>query len=183
MVFSLQNELDRVYLKDNGSYYKWSYNSITIKWRGRMINELFPKRGRIDSWIRRVMGKSPILPLEGIPLTQGIIKTLSSTIKTSDSKDGAIARVVDLWRKNLTESFTPFQLVNEERLPDLGIKWRMRKTSVWEETKCLAGAVPELWKKVDLNGKNFFDDPDVECELPTKGKSKVTWKRKSAGTL
>jgi lipopolysaccharide export system protein LptA len=160
MIFYIANEeLDRVYLKDNGfvitSDTLFNYNQM----KGRIINGYF-KEGQIDKLDIDGNGESLYFALEADTLTQGINKTLSSTIKLR-FQNGAIARVT--YGVKPDGKFTPFQLVNEETSRLEGFKWRIEEKPSME--------VINAWRtveEVDLNAKNFFDDPEVKLRMPTE---------------
>jgi lipopolysaccharide export system protein LptA len=175
MVFYIANEeLDRVYLKDNGfvitSDTLFNYNQM----KGRIINGYF-KEGQIDKLDIDGNGESLYFALEGDTLTQGINKTLSSTIKLR-FQDGAIARVT--YGVKPDGKFTPFQLVNEETSRLEGFKWRIEEKPSMEDINA--------WRtveEVDLNAKNFFDDPDVELRMPTEMEIQKSLEKRSLPTL
>lgn len=159
MVFYIANEeLDKVYLKDNGfiitSDTLFNYNQM----KGRVINGYF-REGQIDRLDIDGNGESLYFALEGDTLTQGINKTLSSTIKLR-FKEGAISRVT--YGVKPDGKFTPFQLVNEEASRLSGFKWRIEEKPSMEDI--IAWRMVE---EVNLNAKNFFDDPDVKLRMPT----------------
>jgi lipopolysaccharide export system protein LptA len=175
MVFYIANEeLDRVYLKDNGfvitSDTLFNYNQM----KGRVINGYF-KEGQIDKLDIDGNGESLYFALEADTLTQGINKTLSSTIKLR-FQNGAIARVT--YGVKPDGKFTPFQLVNEETSRLEGFKWRIEEKPSMEDINA--------WRtveEVDLNAKNFFDDPEVKLRMPTELEIQKSLEKRSLPTI
>jgi lipopolysaccharide export system protein LptA len=175
MIFYIANEeLDRVYLKDNGfvitSDTLFNYNQM----KGRIINGYF-KEGQIDKLDIDGNGESLYFALEADTLTQGINKTLSSTIKLR-FQNGAIARVT--YGVKPDGKFTPFQLVNEETSRLEGFKWRIEEKPSME--------VINAWRtveEVDLNAKNFFDDPEVKLRMPTDLEIQKSLEKRSVPTI
>jgi lipopolysaccharide export system protein LptA len=175
MVFYIANEeLDRVYLKDNGfvitSDTLFNYNQM----KGRVINGYF-KEGQIDKLDIDGNGESLYFALEADTLTQGINKTLSSTIKLR-FQNGAIARVT--YGVKPDGKFIPFQLVNEETSRLEGFKWRIEEKPSMEDINA--------WRtveEVDLNAKNFFDDPEVKLRMPTELEIQKSLEKRSLPTI
>jgi len=160
MVFYIANEaLDRVYLKEKG----FVITSDTLlnfnQMKGRVMNGYF-KDGQISKLDIDGNGESLYFALEGDTLTQGINKTLSSTIKLRFI-DGAIARVT--YGIKPDGKFTPVQLVKEETSKLEGFKWRIDEKPSMDDINA--------WRtveEVDLNAKNLFDQPDVKLRMPTE---------------
>ncbi len=159
MTFYIANEeLDRVYLKNNGFVVTkdtlMNYNQM----KGRVINGYFIE-GQISKLDIDGNGESLYYALEGDTLTQGINKTLSATIKMR-FQDGAISRVT--YGIKPDGKFTPFQLVNEENSQLDGFKWRIDEKPSMEDINS--------WRtveEIDLNAKNFFNQPNVKLRMPT----------------
>jgi hypothetical protein len=100
---------------------------------------------------------------------------LSSTIKLR-FQDGAIARVT--YGVKPDGKFTPFQLVNEETSRLEGFKWRIEEKPSMEDLNA--------WRtveEVDLNAKNFFDDPDVKLRMPTELEIQKSLEKRSLPTI
>lgn len=175
MIFYIANEeLDRVFLKDNGfvitSDTLFNFNQM----KGRVINGYFTE-GQIDKLDIDGNGESLYFALEADTLTQGINKTLSSTIKLR-FKNGAIARVT--YGVKPDGKFTPFQLVNEETSRLEGFKWRIEEKPSMEDINA--------WRtveEVDLNAKNFFDDPEVKLRMPTELEIQNSLEKRSVPTI
>jgi lipopolysaccharide export system protein LptA len=159
MVFYIANEeLNRVYLKDKGFLITKdtlvNYNQM----KGRIMNGYF-KDGQINKLDIDGNGESLYFALEGDTLTQGINKTLSSTIKLK-FQDGVITRVT--YGIKPDGKFTPFQLVNEESARLEGFEWRLEEKPTMEDIN--------LWRtvdEIDMNAKNLFNQPDEKLRPPT----------------
>jgi hypothetical protein len=175
MTFYIANEeLDRVYLKEKGfvvtSDTLFNYNQM----KGRIINGYF-KEGQIDRLDIDGNGESLYFALEGDTLTQGINKTLSSTIKLR-FQDGAIARVT--YGVKPDGKFTPFQLVNAETSRLEGFEWRIEEKPSMDDINA--------WRtveEVNLDAKNFFNDPDVKLRMPTEVEIQKSLEKRSPPTL
>ncbi len=158
MVFYIVNEeLDRVYLKDNGFLITQDtlFNSNQMK--GRVMNGYF-REGKIHRLDIDGNGESLYFALEGDTLTQGVNKTLSATIKLR-FEEGAITRVT--YGVKPDGKFTPFQLLNEEVSKLSGYNWRVEEKPTMEDINA--------WREVeeiDPSAKNFFDSPDVKLRMP-----------------
>jgi lipopolysaccharide export system protein LptA len=159
MVFYIANEeLNRVYLKDKGFLITKdtlvNYNQM----KGRIMNGYF-KDGQINRLDIDGNGESLYFALQGDTLTQGINKTLSSTIKLK-FQDGVITRVT--YGIKPDGKFTPFQLVNEESARLEGFEWRIEEKPTIEDIN--------LWRtvdEIDINAKNLFNQPDEKLRPPT----------------
>jgi hypothetical protein len=159
MVFYIANEeLNRVYLKDKGFLITKdtlvNYNQM----KGRIMNGYF-KDGQINRLDIDGNGESLYFALQGDTLTQGINKTLSSTIKLK-FQDGVITRVT--YGIKPDGKFTPFQLVNEESARLEGFEWRIEEKPTMEDIN--------LWRtvdEIDINAKNLFNQPDEKLRPPT----------------
>jgi len=160
MVFYIANEeLDRVYLKDKGFVITQDTLLNSNQMKGRTMLGYF-KEGQIDRLDIDGNGESLYFLLEADTLTQGINKTLSSTIKLR-FVDGAIARVT--YGVKPDGKFTPFQLLDEETSKLTDYKLRI------DEKPTMADIIS--WRKVeevDPEAENFFNMPEVNLRMPTE---------------
>lgn len=160
MVFYIANEqLDRVYLKDNGFVITQDtlFNSNQMK--GRTLNGYF-EDGQINRLDIDGNGESLYFALEGDTLTQGVNKTLSATIKLRFA-DGVITRVT--YGVKPDGRFTPFQMLDEETSKLTGYNWRIEDKPSMEDIIA--------WRKVeevDPKAKNLFNLPDVQLRMPSE---------------
>jgi lipopolysaccharide export system protein LptA len=160
MVFYIVNEeLDRVYLKDNGFVITQDtlFNSNQMK--GRTLNGYF-KDGQISRLDIDGNGESLYFALEGDTLTQGVNKTLSATIKLRFA-DGVITRVT--YGVKPDGRFTPFQNLDEETSRLTGYNWRIEEKPSMEDIIA--------WREVeevDPKAKNLFSIPDAQLRVPTE---------------
>jgi lipopolysaccharide export system protein LptA len=160
MVFYIVNEeLDRVYLKDKGFVITQDTLLNSNQMKGRTILGYF-KEGQIDRLDIDGNGESLYFLLEADTLTQGINKTLSSTIKLR-FMNGAIARVT--YGVKPDGKFTPFQLLDEDTSKLTDYKLRI------DEKPTMADIIS--WRKVkdvDPKAENFFNMPEVRLRMPTE---------------
>ncbi|MDG1279539.1 MAG: OstA-like protein [Algoriphagus sp.] len=160
MIFYIVNEqLDRVYLKDNGFVITQDtlFNSNQMK--GRTLNGYF-EEGQISRLDIDGNGESLYFALEGDTLTQGVNKTLSATIKLRFA-DGVITRVT--YGVKPDGRFTPFQMLDEETSKLTGYNWRIEEKPSMEDIFD--------WRKVeevDLKAKNLFNLPNAKLRMPTE---------------
>lgn len=174
MVFYIANEeLDRVYLKDKGFVITQDTLLNSNQMKGRTMLGYF-KEGQIDRLDIDGNGESLYFLLEADTLTQGINKTLSSTIKLR-FVDGAIARVV--YGVKPDGKFTPFQLLDEEISKLTGYKLRI------DEKPTMADII--AWRKVeevDPEAENFFNMPDVKLRMPTEEETRKSIEKQIRNT-
>lgn len=160
MVFYIVNEeLDRVYLRDKGFVITQDTLLNSNQMKGRTILGYF-KEGQIDRLDIDGNGESLYFLLEADTLTQGINKTLSSTIKLR-FMNGAIARVT--YGVKPDGKFTPFQLLDEDTSNLTDYKLRI------DEKPTMADIIS--WRKVedvDPKAENFFNMPEVRLRMPTE---------------
>jgi hypothetical protein len=160
MIFYIVNEeLDRVYLKDNGFLIAQDtlFNSNQMK--GRTLNGYF-EQGQISRLDIDGNGESLYFALEGDTLTQGVNKTLSATIKLRFT-DGAITRVT--YGVKPDGRFTPFQMLDEETSRLSGYNWRIEERPAMKDI--------DDWRKVeevDPKAKNLFNQPDAQIRMPSE---------------
>jgi lipopolysaccharide export system protein LptA len=170
MVFYIANEeLDRVYLKDKGFVITQDTLLNSNQMKGRTMLGYF-KEGQIDRLDIDGNGESLYFLLEADTLTQGINKTLSSTIKLR-FVDGAIARVA--YGVKPDGKFTPFQLLDEEISKLTGYKLRI------DEKPTMADII--AWRKVeevDPEAENFFNMPDVKLRIPTEEETRKSLEKR-----
>jgi lipopolysaccharide export system protein LptA len=160
MVFYIVNEeLDRIYLKDKGFVITQDTLLNSNQMKGRTMLGYF-KEGQIDRLDIDGNGESLYFLLEADTLTQGINKTLSSTIKLR-FMDGAIARVT--YGVKPDGKFTPFQLLDVDTSKLTDYKLRI------DEKPSMADII--AWRKVeevDPKTENFFNMPEVRLRMPTE---------------
>ncbi|WP_075351723.1 OstA-like protein [Algoriphagus marinus] len=174
MVFYIVNEqLDRVYLKDNGFVITQDtlFNSNQMK--GRTLNGYF-EDGQISRLDIDGNGESLYFALEGDTLTQGVNKTLSATIKLRFA-DGVITRVT--YGVKPDGRFTPFQMLDEETSKLSGYNWRI------EEKPSMEDIID--WRKVeevDPKAKNLFNLPDAQLRMPTEDEIRKSIEKRTQTT-
>lgn len=174
MIFYIVNEqLDRVYLKDNGFVITQDtlFNSNQMK--GRTLNGYF-EDGQISRLDIDGNGESLYFALEGDTLTQGVNKTLSATIKLRFA-DGVITRVT--YGVKPDGRFTPFQMLDEETSKLSGYNWRI------EEKPSMEDIID--WRKVeevDPKAKNLFNLPDAQLRMPTEDEIRKSIEKRTQTT-
>lgn len=159
MIFYIANEeLDRVFMKDKA----FSIMSDTLlnfnQMKGRTMTGYF-KEGQIETLVIDGNGESLYYALEADTLTQGINRILSANIKLT-FVDGAIRKANFGIRPD--GKFTPVQKIDEKLSRLEGFRWRIEEKPDRQ--------VIDDWRKpveIDLDAKNFFNDPDVKLEMPS----------------
>jgi lipopolysaccharide export system protein LptA len=159
MIFYIANEeLDRVFMKDKA----FAIMSDTLlnfnQMKGRTMTGYF-KEGQIETLVIDGNGESLYYALEADTLTQGINRILSANIKLT-FVDGAIRKANFGIRPD--GKFTPVQKIDEKLSRLEGFRWRIEEKPDRQ--------VIDDWRKpveIDLDAKNFFNDPDVKLEMPS----------------
>lgn len=159
MIFYIANEeLDRVFMKDKA----FSIMSDTLlnfnQMKGRTMTGYF-KEGQIETLVIDGNGESLYYALEADTLTQGINRILSANIKLT-FVDGAIRKANFGIRPD--GKFTPVQKIDEKLSRLEGFRWRIEEKPDRQ--------VIDDWRKpveIDLDAKNFFNDPDVKLKMPS----------------
>ena len=160
MEFYLVNEvLDRAYMETDA----FSIIQDTLlnfnQMKGRKMTAYFSD-GNIDKLHIEGNGESLYYALEADTLTQGINRTLSSTV-TLTFDEGAIDRVAYTIRPD--GRFIPVQEVDSENSRLEGFAWRVKERP--------SKAVIDLWRKpeeINPNALNLFDLPEEEVRMPNE---------------
>lgn len=158
MEFYLVNEvLDRAYMETDAFAITQDTLFNFNQMKGRKMTTYFVD-GNIEKLHIEGNGESLYYALEADTLTQGINRTLSSTV-TLTFDEGAIDRVAYTIKPD--GRFIPVQEVDIENSRLEGFLWRV------EERPSKAGI--DLWRKpeeINPDALNLFDLPDVKISMP-----------------
>ncbi len=161
MVFFLKNEtLDRVFMKNKAFAILTDTLLNFNQMKGRKMTGHF-KDGQLSNLFIEGNGESLYYALEGDTLTQGINRILSATIRLS-FEEGLIKK--SNFGVKPDGKFIPVQDINEKLNRLEGFRWRVEEKP--------ARATIDDWRKVveiDPTLKNFFNEPEVNLEMPTPG--------------
>ncbi len=161
MVFFLKNEtLDRVFMKNKAFAILTDTLLNFNQMKGRKMTGHF-KDGQLSNLFIEGNGESLYYALEGDTLTQGINRILSATIRLS-FEEGLIKK--SNFGVKPDGKFIPVQDINEKLNRLEGFRWRVEEKP--------ARATIADWRKVveiDPTLKNFFNEPEVNLEMPTPG--------------
>lgn len=159
MVFFIANEqLDKVFMKEKAFAIMTDTLTNFNQMKGRQMTGYF-REGQIQTLQVDGNGESLYYALEADTLTQGVNKILSASIKMT-FKDGAVQKANFAVRPD--GKFTPVQKIDEKTSRLEGFAWRIEEKPDKE--------LIDSWRKIeeiDLELKNFFNQPDVHLQMPT----------------
>jgi lipopolysaccharide export system protein LptA len=175
MVFYIVNEtLDRVFMKNKAFAILTDTLLNFNQMKGRKMTGRFTE-GQLSSLYIEGNGESLYYALEADTLTQGINRILSATIALT-FVDGLIKKSNFGIRPD--GKFTPVQDIDEKISRLEGFRWRVEEKPTKETI--------DAWRKVveiDPTLTNFFDEPEIRLEMPTRPQLQKMLKEKAVKPL
>ena len=175
MVFYIVNEtLDRVFMKNKAFAILTDTLLNFNQMKGRKMTGRFSD-GQLSNLYIEGNGESLYYALEADSLTQGINRILSSTIALT-FVDGYIKKSNFGIRPD--GKFTPVQDIDEKISRLDGFRWRAEEKPSKETI--------DAWRKVveiDSTLTNFFDEPEIRLEMPTRPQLQKALKEKAIKPL